>query len=96
MSTLNTVAYIAPKNEQHFLNSIHALFDDYSRGQVEWDKLSTTMQSHFCKLAGVKSRRIGLPMSSYSELEITKLLRTIKELHQVTKQFSQLSLSDFK
>ena len=96
MSVLNTVVYVAPKNEQYFLDGIHALFDDYSRGQVEWDKLSPTMQSKFCTLAGVKSRRIGLPMSSYSELEITKLLRTMKEMHQVTKQFSQLSVSDFK
>lgn len=96
MSTSNRLQYVAPENEHQHLEKIHALFENYNRGAIAWEKIDVKIQATFCRLAGIKDRRVGTPISTFSELEVMKLLRTIKQVQQITTEFSHLTLSDFK
>lgn len=96
MSRANAVQFVPAHNEHQHLDAIHALFENYNRGAIAWEKIDVKIQATFCRLAGIKGRRVGMPISAFSELEVMKLLRTIKQVQQITTEFSHLSLSDFK
>lgn len=96
MSTATALKVTQSKTQQQCIDELYSLFDATSRGGVLWQKLDRQMRETFCRFAGLKQRHVELPLDKFNELDRHKLLKSIKNLEQTAKQFSHLSLQDFK
>ncbi|MFT6986904.1 MAG: hypothetical protein ACJAT7_002754 [Psychromonas sp.] len=75
---------------------IYALFNANSQGGLIWEKLEQAERRVFCFAAELKKSHVDKPLSQFDELERHKLLRAIKSIEQTAKQFTTVSLQDFK
>ena len=87
---------LAIKSIEEYQAEIHAMFNAESQGGLIWETLNQADRRIFCFAAGLKQSHVDKPLKQFDELERHKLLRTIKLVEQIAKQFSSVSLQDFK